>query len=262
VAADNSSVVVNGGQTATNSGTFEDRWEEGVVTADTVRISASVGSVTQSGTRSGTWSWSYATLAAGETKTVTITATDSRGKSSRTSFSLTAKPANDSFSGAFELPWLDIRPPGDTTGATMEAGEPRPDSPTKDCGIYGVEKSVWFKITIPSNYDSTVALRFHTYESSFDTVLALYRGSSLGTLEQVECSNDNSGSGSHGDWTDALIVGAEKLSAGQTYYLQLSGTGGARSGKYSLYHCHDAMNPDPGGSIDLGNCSWPASGRR
>jgi hypothetical protein len=122
---------------------------------------------------------------------------------------------------------------GDTTLATMEAGEPRPSSPTKDCGIYGHDNSVWYKVTIPS-VSSTWSpnLWVSSGGSSFDTVLALYKGSSLGTLQQVECSNDNSGP----NWTDSLSVGGDKLTAGQTYYLQLTGTGGARSGKYQLVY--------------------------
>jgi hypothetical protein len=97
VSADNPSVVVNEGQTATNTGTFEDPEEDGVL--DTVSsITASEGTVTKSGTRFGTWSWSMATaeVCADETKTVTITAKDSEGASSTTSFTLTVKDVPES----------------------------------------------------------------------------------------------------------------------------------------------------------------------
>jgi hypothetical protein len=66
-----------------------------------------------------------------------------------------------------------------------------------------------------------------TEGSSFDTVVALYKGSSLTSLQQVNCSNDNSSP----NWTDNVVAAVD---AGQTYYLQLSGTGGARSGTYKL----------------------------
>ena len=49
-AADNASVTVNEGQTATNSGTYGD------VPADTVTLTASIGTLTYGG---GTWNWSY-----------------------------------------------------------------------------------------------------------------------------------------------------------------------------------------------------------
>ena len=41
---------------------------------------------------------------------------------------------------------------GTPSGATMEVGEPRPYSSTKDCGIYGVSSSVWWKVTV-GRYD-------------------------------------------------------------------------------------------------------------
>jgi hypothetical protein len=131
-------------------------------------------------------------------------------------------PQNDAFSGAFTLSLPSIVT-GTTARATMEPGEPAPHSPTKDCGIFGVSNSVWYRFT--PQYEGN--LKLNTEGSSFDTVLALYTGSSLSSLQQVECSNDNS----LPNWTDRLYA---PVSAGQTYYVQLSGTGGARSGAYKL----------------------------
>jgi hypothetical protein len=134
-------------------------------------------------------------------------------------------PANDNFSAAKSLSWLqDGYVYGDTTYATLQSGEPRPYSATRDCGVLGISNSVWYKIT--PNYTGTV--KFSTAGSSFDTVLGLYKGSSLTSLQQVNCSNDNSSP----NWTDNMTT---QVQAGQTYYLQLSGTGGARSGKFKLY---------------------------
>ena len=73
VAANNASVSAPEGSNAMNSGTWSD-----ADAGDTVTLSASVGTVTKSGTNvSGTWSWSLATTdgPAGPT-TVTITAND------------------------------------------------------------------------------------------------------------------------------------------------------------------------------------------
>ena len=124
---------------------------------------------------------------------------------------------------------------GTTSGATMEVGEPRPYSSTKDCGIYGVSSSVWWKVTVgrydlPSRlYGSTgnAYLRLRTGGSSFDTVLAVYQGTSLTSLRQIACSNNNA----LPNWTDTLYT---PITPGQTYYVQLTGTGGARSGSYVL----------------------------
>jgi endonuclease/exonuclease/phosphatase family metal-dependent hydrolase len=120
----------------------------------------------------------------------------------------------------------------------MEAGEPTPSSPTKDCGITGVSNSVWFKFKyggqggLPPLPNPNYSYNFDTKGSNFDTVLALYEGSSVDTLNQIECSNDNS----LPNWNDNLRIPQSKLSVGKTYYVQLTGTGGARSGKYQLHY--------------------------
>jgi hypothetical protein len=133
-------------------------------------------------------------------------------------------PANDNFSAAKSLSlWSNTTVGGVTTNATLESGEPKPYSATKDCGVLGISKSVWFKVT--PDYKGTI--KVSTAGSSFDTVVALYKGSSLTSLQQVNCSNDNSSP----NWTDNMVAAVD---AGQTYYLQLSGTGGARSGTYKL----------------------------
>jgi hypothetical protein len=81
--ADNASVAVPEGATALNTGTFNDPGD------DTVTVTASVGSITQSSGASGTWAWSFATVNIGDTQTVTITATDSDGAAAITTFALT-----------------------------------------------------------------------------------------------------------------------------------------------------------------------------
>ena len=82
VAVDNASVTVNEATAAGNTGTYGD------VGNDTVSLAASVGTITDNG--NGTWSWSY-TPADGpdESQTVMITATDSDGAETTTSFDLT-----------------------------------------------------------------------------------------------------------------------------------------------------------------------------
>ena len=55
-------------QTANNTGTFSDLGD------DTVTITASIGTVSQVGTQSGTWSWSFDTSdGTDDSQTVTIT---------------------------------------------------------------------------------------------------------------------------------------------------------------------------------------------
>lgn len=84
VAKNSPTVVVDEGQTATNTGTYSDP------DGDSVTITASIGSVSQTGTSSGTWSWSFATTdGSSQSQTVTISAQDAHGATSTTSFALT-----------------------------------------------------------------------------------------------------------------------------------------------------------------------------
>jgi hypothetical protein len=84
VAVVNSNVTVDEGQPAANNGTFDD-----IDTGDIVSITASVGTVSQVGTQSGTWNWAFtASDGPDDSQTVTITATDSDDAATDTSFDL------------------------------------------------------------------------------------------------------------------------------------------------------------------------------
>lgn len=79
-------IEVNVGQTATYSGAFRDAG------LDVVTLSASMGTVTQSGSNSGEWNWSYSTSNADAgTQTVSITATDADGGVSIVKFDLVCR---------------------------------------------------------------------------------------------------------------------------------------------------------------------------
>src|SRR5437879_5 len=86
VTSDQGSVTTSYGQTAANTGTWNNP-NGGLVT-----LTASLGTVTENA--NGTWSWSYA---AGPgsigSHTVTVTATDANELQSTTSFTLTVTPA-------------------------------------------------------------------------------------------------------------------------------------------------------------------------
>ncbi len=140
------------------------------------------------------------------------------------------RPANDQWRLAQEIRnvpgpginrWAKVA--GNTQKATTEAGEPSPSLPGVDCGNLGNFKSVWYKVTPRKGG----WLYLTTEGSAFDTVLAVYKGSSLNRLSQVDCSNENFGANS----TDKVSA---RVKASSTYYVQLSGTGGARSGPYTL----------------------------
>src|SRR5204862_2174534 len=74
VASDHSSVTVNEGATATNTGTFAD------IDSAAVSFSSSIGTVTKVGSSSGTWAWSFNTTDGPiQSQVVTITANDGNG---------------------------------------------------------------------------------------------------------------------------------------------------------------------------------------
>jgi Bacterial Ig-like domain (group 3)/Galactose oxidase, central domain len=84
IGADYSSVTLDEGMVATNTGTWSDQ-----NAGDTVTLSASVGTVTKDANGPGTWSWSFnANDGPSGPLTVTITANDGTG-SSQASFTLT-----------------------------------------------------------------------------------------------------------------------------------------------------------------------------
>ena len=81
VMVDRATVTVNKGETATNSGRFSDAGN------DAVRLTASIGTVTANA--DGTWDWKLAPGSSTANQQVTITATDSDGRTASVGFTLT-----------------------------------------------------------------------------------------------------------------------------------------------------------------------------
>ena len=116
---------------------------------------------------------------------------------------------NDGFASATAL-----EPPvGSVTagnnGATKEAGEPA-------VAGNGGGASVWWKFRAPA----TGKLRLSTAGSSFDTLLGVYRGSSVAGLKDVG-SNDNASA------TDLSSTVVAKVKRGVTYRIAVDGANGA-----------------------------------
>lgn len=120
-------------------------------------------------------------------------------------------PANDNFAAATDISHLRFSAGANTTGATIEKGEPVPSC--ADASPVG--NTVWYRF-VPQ---STSLLVANTFSSDFDTVLAVYTGSSLDALTGVMlgCSND------------FLTVESQTVflaTAGTAYYIQIGGVGG------------------------------------
>ena len=94
-------------------------------------------------------------------------------------YTAAAQPANDNFANAVPLEgisaWVIA---GDTTGATRQPGEPAHAG-------FATGGSIWYSWTAPQ--DGEIA--FDTFGSSVDTVVAVYSGTNLTTLNQV-AAND------------------------------------------------------------------------
>jgi hypothetical protein len=109
-------------------------------------------------------------------------------------------PANDDFADAQVMPPMDDE--RNTTGATLEAGEPRP------CGAMG--STVWYR-WVPSEGGRWEA---STAGSDYNTALAVYTGTSMADLNLVQC-NDNA------SYLQSVVT--FDAVAGETYYFQVGG---------------------------------------
>lgn len=88
--------------------------------------------------------------------------------------------SNDSFASAIGVS-LPSGTTADTTGATMESGEPAP------CGTLGA--TVWYTLGVGSATTVTV----DTFGSDYDTVVAVYTGSAVNALTLQGCNDDTLG---------------------------------------------------------------------
>jgi M6 family metalloprotease-like protein len=137
--------------------------------------------------------------------------------------------ANDSFGSATPLAAPRGQVTGGNNGATKETGEPAV------AGNAG-GASVWWSFTAPA----TRALRLSTSGSTFDTLLGVYRGSSVAAATEV-AGNDNA---SPTDPTSALVATVRR---GVTYRIAVDGLNagaGASQGAVSLGYTYAPANDD------------------
>lgn len=115
---------------------------------------------------------------------------------------------NDAFASATVLEGTSVQTIGANTGATSQSGEP------SHAGSLATH-SVWWRWTAQAAGPVVI----HTVGSSFDTVLGIYTGSSVGALAQV-ASNDDGGNGTSSRVSFNAI-------SGRTYQIAVDGYGGA-----------------------------------
>ena len=136
-------------------------------------------------------------------------------------------PANDNFGSATNLTSL-ATVSGTTVAATHETGEPaHVNSASRSAA------STWYSWTATE----TGTLALSTQGSSFDTLLAIYTGSSVSGLTAVTGNDDN---GAGGVWSSVNFP----VTAGATYRFAVDGYAGA-VGMTSLAGTFTATNPTP-----------------
>ena len=139
--------------------------------------------------------------------TIAVRATDGPGNTAVAARQFTIDltpadpPANDGFAQAIALTSAAPTATGSTRHATAEAGEPAHHRPAK--------YSVWFSYTPALSREVTIT----SCGSSFDTVLAVYTGSTAGALSRVTSDDD-------GDCEPGSVARFD-AQAGQTYRVAL-----------------------------------------
>jgi hypothetical protein len=146
-----------------------------VVRGDADRVAAYTGTtldtLTRVGSQGGRWPVFDAT--AGATYHLAV-----EGAGRETVLLWQPGPPNDDFAEAAAIAGASGRVRGSTVAATRQAGEPRHGP--------GSRASVWYRWRAPRNG----LLSLVTAGSTYDTLLAVYRGSSLATLRRLAADDD------------------------------------------------------------------------
>jgi hypothetical protein len=171
----------------------------------------------------GTTNWTYSFGLSVGLNRIGVTAVDVAGNNSEQVVTevtyMPADPPNDLFANAIPLSGNSGTVSVTTTNATKEFDEPN------HAGNAG-GKSVWWSFT-PS---ADGALSLTTSNSTFDTLLGLYTGTSVSELTTI-ASNDDAYPGAPGGFS-ALT---QAVRSNQTYYIAVDGYGGASGVAYLGY---------------------------
>ena len=132
------------------------------------------------------------------------------GDSHSASVALYPPPPNDDFANAITLTGSSLQTTGTSAGAGRQTGEPTiSTNSTRTTG-----HTVWWTWTAPADGVMSV----DTFGSNFDTLLGVYTGNDVTTLNTV-AMNDNSGAGA----TSKVMFQA---TAGTTYQIMVDGVSG------------------------------------
>lgn len=170
----------------------------------------------------GTWTLRFRDFGGGDTGTV----------SAATLGIEMAPPPNDDFANAEPLSGADTSADGTTAGATRETGEPDhcvvATGPGQDCGFWQGDHSVWYRWSAPGSGTTTI----DTCTAAIDSILAVYTGNALASLNRIT-DNNNHGGSCPGGWAFGSRVSFEAV-AGAQYKIAVGDAGGAREDAFTL----------------------------
>ncbi|HXJ73667.1 MAG TPA: Calx-beta domain-containing protein, partial [Candidatus Dormibacteraeota bacterium] len=150
-------------------------------------------------------------------------------------------PSNNDFVDADVIVGVSDFVGGDTTGATAEPGEPP--------HFGAAMSSVWYRWVAPYSGVVTFDTLSNPFgNTTFDTVLAAYRGTNLTTLQKVAANDDLSPDTSVSRITFTTV-------AGMQYYIAIDGFQGA-FGDYQLNWAPGDTPPRP--ALSTGNFEFTA----
>jgi Bacterial Ig-like domain len=147
---------------------------------------------------------------------------DTWGVQAGLTYQTSPPPANDPFNGSQFISGTSVSANGTNRYATRQVGEPDHLPLSGSLG----EHSVWYSWTAPSSGQ----VDMNTCTSSFDTTLAVYTGSSFGTMSQV-ASDDDSCTAPDNEAGSRLTFNAV---AGTTYRIAVGGFSSAGEGTFTL----------------------------
>ena len=139
-------------------------------------------------------------------------------------------PQNDNFANARALSGNSATANGTTLAATRETGEPdHYVTNPPDSDLWVGDHSVWYSWTAPFKGKVEV----NTCTANIDSLLAVYTGSSLGTLGRVADNNNACPNNPDGttNWGSKITFNATK---GTTYRIAVSDAGGLRENTFTL----------------------------
>ena len=139
-------------------------------------------------------------------------------------------PANDNLANAQTISGTSGSIQATNAFATKEVNEPSHDPENNPGG-----RSIWYRWTAPSNGTAT----FTTAGSNFDTLLAVYTGSSINTLSPVEKNDDVDLGVITTSFVDFPAV------AGTTYQIAVDGYNGAQGNITLNFTLPGAATPTP-----------------